>query len=221
MKPFSRLSAIALLVFSAACACAQSTATLTGVVTDPSGAVVANAEVKVHSLGTGTDRVLMTDSAGIYVAPSLQPGDYTIEATVAGFSSFKVEKVSLDVDAHVTINMKLAISSAGETVEVEGGAPVIDSAGVTVGQVIEKETVQEIPLNGRHFLDLTVLTPGGVTGPANGNLTVPSRGVGAFSFLTAGNRDDSVNFQINGINLNDIANAQIVFQPSINTTSAK
>jgi hypothetical protein len=219
LKPFSRLFVIALLVFSAACAWAQSTATLTGVVTDPSGAVVPNAQVKVHSLGTGTDRVVVTDSAGNYVAPSLQPGDYTIEASAAGFSSFKVEKVSLDVDQKVTINMKLAISSAGETVEVQGGAPVIDSADVTVGQVIEKETVQEIPLNGRHFLDLTVLTPGGVTGPAAGNLTVPSRGVGAFSFLTAGNRDDSVNFQINGINLNDINNAQIVFQPSINTTS--
>ena len=84
----------------------------------------------------------------------------------------------------------LAVASAGETVQVETGAPVIDAAGITVGQVIDKQTVQEIPLNGRHFLDLTVLTPGGVTGPANGNLTAPSRGVGAFSFLTAGNRDD-------------------------------
>jgi hypothetical protein len=208
-----------MVALSSFAALAQSTATLTGLVTDPTGAVVANAEVKIHSVATGGDRTVRTDAAGIYVAPSLQPGDYQIETTAAGFSAFKVEKITLNLDAHVTINMKLAVSSAGETVEVEGGAPVIDSASVTVGQVIDKQQVQEIPLNGRHFLDLTVLTPGGVTGPANGNLTAPSRGVGAFSFLTAGNRDDSVNFQINGINLNDIANAQIVFQPSINTTS--
>ena len=219
MKLRSLLSLAAMFALLGGGASAQSTATLTGVVTDPSGAVVANAQVTIHSAATGADRHVVTDSAGIYVAPSLQPGDYQVEAMAPGFSAFKVEKLTLDLDAHVTINMKLAISSAGDTVEVEGGAPVIDSGGVTVGQVIDKEVVQEIPLNGRHFLDLMVLTPGGVTAPANGNLTSPSRGVGAFSFLTAGNRDDSVNFQINGINLNDINNAQIVFQPSINTTS--
>lgn len=219
MKLRFLLTLVTAVVLSSVAALAQSTATLTGVVTDPTGAVVANAQVKIHSIATGGDRTVMTDSAGLYVAPSLQPGEYQVETTATGFSSFKVEKVTLNLDTHVTINMKLAVSSAGETIEVEGGAPVIETADVTVGQVIDKTTVQEIPLNGRHFLDLTVLTPGGVTGPANANLTAPSRGVGAFSFLTAGNRDDSVNFQINGINLNDIANAQIVFQPSINTTS--
>ncbi len=217
MKLVSRL--FVFLFVSVAGVWAQSTSTLSGVVTDPTGAALPGAQVKVHSIATGKDRLLTTDSSGIYVAPSLQPGDYTVEASAAGFSSFKLEKVTLDVDQKITANLHLAIASAGETVQVEGGAPVVDAADVTVGQVIDKQQVQEIPLNGRHFLDLTVLTPGGVTGPANGNLTAPSRGVGAFSFLTAGNRDDSVNFQINGINLNDINNAQIVFQPSINTTS--
>ena len=219
MKLRYALSLFICVILATAGASAQSTSTLTGVVTDPSGAVVPNAQVKIHSVATAVDRNVVTDNAGIYVAPSLQPGDYEIETTAAGFSAYKVQKVTLDVDQHVTINMHLAVSSAGETIEVQGGAQAIDTASMTVGQVIDKETVQEIPLNGRHFLDLTVLTPGGVTGPANGNLTAPSRGVGAFSFLSAGNRDDSVNFQINGINLNDIANAQIVFQPSINTTS--
>ena len=207
------------LAAAAACTWGQSTATLTGIVTDPSGAVVANAQVKIHSAATGGDRNVVTDSAGIYVAPSLQPGEYTVEASATGFSAFKVERLTLELDAHITLNMKLAVSSVGETVEVEGGAPIIEAGSITVGQVIDKETVQDIPLNGRHFLDLTTLTPGGVTAPATGSLTAPTRGVGAFSFDTAGNREDSVNFQINGINLNDIASAQIVFQPSINTTS--
>ena len=96
---------------------------------------------------------------------------------------------------------------------------MIDASTITVGQVIDQRTVQEIPLNGRHFLDLTVLTPGGVTAPQNGNLTSPSRGLGANSFITAGNREDTVNFQINGVNLNDMVQNQITFQPSINTTS--
>jgi hypothetical protein len=199
---------------------AQSTATLAGTVTDPTGAVVANAQIKVHSLATGTERSAVTDSSGLYVVPSLQPGDYRVEATAAGFSSFKVQKVTLDVDQHITVNMNLAVASAGETVQVESStASQIETQTITVGQVIDKMTVQEIPLNGRHFLDLTVLTAGGVTAPATGSLTAPSRGLGANSFNTAGNREDSVNFQINGVNLNDMTQNQITFQPSINTTS--
>ncbi|MGA2886531.1 MAG: TonB-dependent receptor [Terracidiphilus sp.] len=197
----------------------QSTASLSGTVTDPSSAVVPNARVVVHSLATGTDRVVDTDSAGLYVVPSLQPGDYKVQATAAGFSAYKVEKVTLDVDRRVTLNMRLAVSSAGETVQVQSSTAQIESQTITVGQVIDRSTVQELPLNGRHFLDLTVLTPGGVVADTAGNLTSPSRGLGANSFITAGNREDSVNFQINGVNLNDISQNQITFQPSINTTS--
>jgi hypothetical protein len=197
----------------------QSTATLSGTVTDPSGAVLPNATVKVHSIATGSDREIKTDGAGGYVVPSLQPGDYEVQATAPGFSPFRVQKVTLDVAKSVTVNMKLSIESAGETVQVESLASQIESGTITVGQVIDRATVQELPLNGRHFLDLTVLTPGGVIAPTNGSLTASSRGLGANSFITAGNREDSVNFQINGINLNDISQNQITFQPSISTTS--
>ena len=206
----------------AACALgawAQSTASLSGTVTDPSGAVVPNAQVTVHSLGTGADRVVKTDADGIYVVPSLQPGDYKVQATAAGFSTYTVPKVTLDVDRTVTVNMNLAVTSAGETVHVESAVQEIEAQTITVGQVIDNTSVQDLPLNGRHFLDLTVLTPGGVVADTAGSLTSPSRGLGANSFLTAGNREDSVNFQINGINLNDISQNQITFQPSISTTS--
>ncbi|MGA1984361.1 MAG: carboxypeptidase regulatory-like domain-containing protein [Acidobacteriaceae bacterium] len=201
-------------------ALAQSTATLSGTVTDPSGAVLPNAQVTVHSLSTGLDRVLKTDGAGLYAVPSLQPGDYKVQATASGFSTYTVQRVTLDVDQAVTVNMKLAVATAGETVQVESTASQIEAQTITVGQVIDTKTVQELPLNGRHFLDLTVLTPGGVVASSTlGSLTQPSRGLGANSFLTAGNREDSVNFQINGINLNDISQNQITFQPSISTTS--
>src|SRR5437879_7482613 len=89
----------------------------------------------------------------------------------------------------------------------------------TVGQAIDQHTVQEIPLNGRHFVDLGLLIPGSVTPPQNGFLTAPLRGQGSFAFNTAGNREDTVNFMINGVNLNDPAQNQITFQPSIITVS--
>jgi hypothetical protein len=220
MRYFQSLPLAALFSVCAAGAWGQSTATLSGVVTDPTGAVVPNAHVTVHSLATGANRVIDTDSAGLYVVPALQPGDYSVQATAAGFSGFTVQKVTLDVDRQVAVNMHLAVASAGTTVQVESiNTTQIESTTMTVGQVLDRATVQELPLNGRHFLDLTVLTPGGVVADSAGSLTSSSRGLGANSFLTAGNREDSVNFQINGVNLNDMSQNQITFQPSINTTS--
>ena len=219
MRYIQPLCVAALLGVCTLGAWGQSTASLSGTVTDPSGAVIPNARVAVHSLATGVVRIVDTDSAGLYVVPSLQPGDYKVEVTAPGFSPYTVEKVALDVDRQVTENVRMAVSGAGVTVQVQSATQEIEAQTITVGQVIDNKSVQNLPLNGRHFLDLTVLTPGGVVADTAGSLTAPSRGLGANSFLTAGNREDSVNFQINGINLNDISQNQITFQPSISTTS--
>ena len=212
-------SASLAMLLAAVPAFAQSTATLAGTVKDPTGAVLPGATVLVHNNGTGINRTLTSDSAGQYVVPSLAPGDYNVTVSASGFATYVVKSYVLQVDQTATLDVPMAPAGAGETVQVEGGAPVIQAESITVGEVIDSRTVQEIPLNGRHFLDLTVLTPGGVTAPATGSLTAPSRGLGANSFNTAGNREDSVNFQINGVNLNDMVQNQITFQPSINTTS--
>ncbi len=160
-----------LLLVGAGVSFAQSTATLSGTVTDPTGAVVPNASVKVRSLATNILRETVSDSAGAFVVPSLQPGDYEIRTTAPGFGTSIIKSVTMLVDQSVTANVKLNVQSSGETVQVEAGAaPIIDSQTITMGQVIDKETVQNIPLNGRHFLDLTNLTPGAVVPPANGFL---------------------------------------------------
>ena len=213
------LGFVVLLLVSVSACFAQSTATLAGTVTDPTGAVVPGASVKVRSLSTNVLRETVSDSAGAFVVPSLQPGDYEVRTTAAGFGTSVIKSVTLLVDQSATANVRLGVASAGEIVQVEASAaPIIDSQTITMGQVIDKETVQNIPLNGRHFLDLTNLTPGAVVAPANGFLTSASRGLGANSYITGGAREDANNFQINGINLNDMTQNQITFQPSINTT---
>ena len=215
----SKLTTLSAIVLSTAVSYAQSTATLSGSITDPSGAVVPQARVTVHGLATGVDRVAISDSAGNYTVPSLQPGEYSVRVQAAGFADFRLASVTLQVAQSETTNVKLGLASAGEIVEVQGSTPIIDAQTITVGQVIDQKTVQEIPLNGRHFLDLTNLTPGTVVPPVTGSLTGASRGLGANSFDTAGQREDTVNFMINGVNLNDQSQNQITFQPSINTTS--
>jgi hypothetical protein len=220
MRPPRICSIVALaLVTGFATAYAQSTATLSGTVTDPSGAVVPQAQVTVHGLSTGVDRTAVSDPGGSYAVPSLQPGNYSVSVHASGFADYKLATVTLQVDQNVTANVKLGVASAGQVVQVQSTAPLIDAQTMTVGQVIDQTTVQKIPLNGRHFLDLTNLTPGTVVPPVTGNLTSASRGLGANSFNTAGQREDSVNFMINGINLNDLSQNQITFQPSINTTA--
>src|SRR5947209_6611442 len=93
---------------------------------------------------------------------------------------------------------------------------LIDSATTSVGHVIDGRTVQEMPLNGRYFLDLALLAPGSVT-PSNGFSTTPSRGLGTLAINTAGNREETINYMINGITLNDLVFSAILFQPSIST----
>jgi hypothetical protein len=219
MRSHRILSVIFLVIAGTIAAYSQSTATLSGTVTDPSGAVVPQAQVTVHNLSTSLDRQVTSDSAGNYTVPSLQPGNYAVTVRASGFADYKVASLTLQVDQNVTENVRLGVASAGEIVHVQGAAPILDAQTITMGQAIDQNTVQKIPLNGRHFLDLTNLTPGTVVPPVTGNLTSASRGLGANSFDTAGQREDSVNFMINGINLNDLSQNQITFQPSINTTA--
>src|SRR5207247_2437096 len=127
--------------------------------------------------------------------------------------------VDLDVAQIAVVSLKLGVAALAENLTVTGASPIIETATVSVGQVMAERTVQEIPLNGRHFVDLGPLMPGGITAPQNAGLSAPLRGQGSFSFISAGNRETSVNFMVNGINLNDLSNSQITFQPSINTVS--
>src|SRR4029077_5015803 len=138
---------------------------------------------------------------------------------IDGFKDQTTEVV-LEVAQIAVVSMKLGVASLAENVTVTGVSPVIETATISVGQVMAERTVQEIPLNGRHFVDLGPLMPGGVTAPQTAGLAgQPLRGQGAFSFISAGNRETAVNFMINGINLNDLSNPQVTFQPSINTVS--
>ncbi|HEV8210236.1 MAG TPA: carboxypeptidase regulatory-like domain-containing protein [Vicinamibacterales bacterium] len=211
-------AALALALLVAPAARAQSTATLSGTVTDPQSAVMPGVSITVHNTATNQDRVVVTDAAGAYVAAALAPGHYEVTAHIEGFQDQKRE-FDLGPAETVALNLKLSVGTLAENVTVSGSSPLIDTATVSVGQVMAEKTVQEIPLNGRHFVDLGPLMPGGSTSPQNAGLSAPLRGQGAFSFMSAGNRETSVNMMVNGINLNDLSNSQVTFQPSINTVS--
>lgn len=198
---------------------AQTTASIKGTVTDSTGAAVVGATVTVRNPALGIERTTQTSSTGDYEVPALKPGTYTVEVQMKGFQRQLAKNVQLEVSKNTVQGFRLSVAAASEAITVEATAPVIESTTMTVGQTIDQRTVQEIPLNGRHFVDLALLIPGTVTPPQNGFLTAPLRGQGSFAFNTAGNREDAVNFMINGINLNDMVQNQVTFQPTINTVS--
>jgi outer membrane receptor protein involved in Fe transport len=206
----------ALFVFTSI-AFSQSTGTIQGTVTDTSGAAVPNAPITVNNQRTGEQRATATDSRGIYLVPSLSVGAYRVSVKAPGMAPMTANAVEVSVGSTVQQDFSLKVAATSETVEVSAAPPLIDTNSVSAGAVVNQTTVQEIPLNGRHFVDLALLIPGSVVPPANGFLTAPLRGQGSFSFNSAGAREDSVNFMINGVNLSDPNQNQITFQPTINT----
>ncbi len=218
-SPVGVLLGIFLLLIAGTTARGQSTAAFQGTVLDAQGGAVAGAKVTAKNLGTGLERSTETDGTGNFSIPALPSGNYRVEIAKTGFRTILISSYTLEVGTTAAQNFTLEVGQVSQVVEVSSQAPVIESSTMTVGQVIDQKTVQEIPLNGRHFVDLGLLIPGSVTPPQNGFLTAPLRGQGSFAFNTAGNREDTVNFMINGVNLNDMVQNQITFQPSINTVS--
>lgn len=195
----------------------QSTGVISGTVTDPSGAAIVQAKVVVRNPAKGQEWSITTDARGNYQVVSLPFGQYQVEVQAQGFQTKVSNDVTVEVAKVSTLNIKLEVGEVSQSITVSAETPPIEASTQSVGTVIGQRTVQEIPLNGRHFVDLGLLLPGSVVQPQNGFLTGPVRGQGAFAFNTAGHREDTTNFMINGINLNDMVQNQITFQPSINT----
>src|SRR5260370_29216866 len=216
---FRKLMGTAILMFLvlANIGFAEARATLQGTITDATGAVVRGAKIAVENVARGEERNGESDSAGAYLVPSVPIGTYGVSVTAPGMQNTVANNVLLEVGRTVQQNFALRVAASNEIIEVTGVAPVITSETVDVGIVIDQKTVQEIPLNGRHFLDMGFLVPGSVTPPQNAGLAAPLPCQGFFGFNSAVSRDDPITFMLNGINLNDPSNNQITFQPTIAT----
>lgn len=196
---------------------AQSTASIDGLVTDQQGAFIVRAEVTATDPAIGVTRMAVTDDAGRYQIAALPVGDYRLEVRAGGFQTRIIERVRVEVGRRLTQDFQLQVGNLSEEITVTVEGELFERATISVGHVIDRRTVQDVPLNGRYFLDLGLLVPGSVTPAPSGFSTVPSRGVGALAMNTAGNREEAVNFMINGITLNNMVFSSISFQPSINT----
>ena len=196
---------------------AQSTASIEGVITDQHGALVAEAEIRASDSTIGVSRVTVTDDSGRYQIPALPIGSYRLEVRAKGFQTRMLERLHVEVGRRLTQDFELQIGDVSQSVTVTTANEAIEKATVSVGHVISSGMVQEVPLNGRYFLDLGLLVPGSVTPPQGAFSSSPMRGLGSLAINTGGNREETVNYLINGVTLNDLTFNTISFQPSIST----
>lgn len=196
---------------------AQSTASIEGQVLDQSGDIVPGAEIEATSTTIGIRRVAKSDDAGRYQLAALPVGDYRLEVKATGFKVQMLENIRVEIGRRLTRDFQLRVGDISERVTVDSNNNSIEHTTTSVGHIVDQRMVQEVPLNGRYFLDLGLLVPGSVTPSPNGFSTTPSRGVGALAINTAGNREETVNYLVNGITLNNLVFSSITFQPSIDT----
>jgi len=190
------------------------TGTIRGSVTDKSGAVVPNAQVTIVNNATGDTRTVTTNQDGEYVAVELNPGTYTVSVKQPNFKEAVSKNVVLNVSSVTVVNAQLEVGQVNEQVTVEASAVQVETASGAVGNVVEGNEVQQLPLNGRSFAQLTQLMPG--VSPAS-NFDTKNKGLQAgVDFSVNGNNTTGNIFLVDGVNNNDIgSNRTILVYPSI------
>ena len=178
---------------------------VTGTVTDTTGAVVPGAQLNVVNRNTGQERTAISDASGLYVVPQLPPGVYTLLAKKEGFASVKQDNIQLLVNQSLTIDLKFSVASTAETIEVTTAPPMLNTTSSTLSDVIEHQETVDLPLNGREFTQLALLTPGAAPqeGGQQSGFTV-ALGSGGISPAISGQRANQNNFTIDGVLNNDI-----------------
>jgi Carboxypeptidase regulatory-like domain/TonB dependent receptor len=194
LRPAFALVAL-LLTSSASVLCAQSTdASLSGQVADPSMARIAGAKIAAVRSGTDTRYQTTTNASGEYNLPDLPPGNYRVEIEAPGFKRLIDPEIVLHVQDAQNIDFTMTVGSVSESVTVEGRAPLIDAESATVSTVIDRAFVEDLPLNGRSFQTLILLTPGvAVTATA-----FDDQG----QFSVNGQRADANYFTVDGVSAN-------------------
>ena len=196
----------------------KTSGTIRGVVTDPSGAVLANVPVEITNTETGLSRTVTTNAQGEYVAPEVAVGTYKVTVKAPNFK----ESVSSNVDMHTsstqTLNIQLQVGSTSEQVTVAASEVQVQTDNAALGEVVTGEQVRELPLNGRSFVQLTQLQPGV---SAADNFSANNKGLLAgVDFSVNGNATTNNLFLVDGANNNDVgSNRTILIYPSIEAIS--
>jgi hypothetical protein len=196
---------LALLFFCLTGFSQSNTARILGTVTDQSGGVVANVPVTVTNVQTGIARDLTTDEAGEYIAPNLLPGRYTVHVAATGFQATERQNIVLETGRDVRIDVQLSPGAVTQTIQVTEAIPLVDTTSATLSGTLDNTAINDLPLNGRNYLNLLVVRPGVESMPGGGSFTQSIDGL----------RAENINYFVDGLDNNEPFSGQAV----INSTS--
>jgi hypothetical protein len=171
------------------------TAQITGRVTDSTGAVVPGTSITVTNVATGVDRKAATNEAGYYTVPLLPPGEYRVAVRQQGFKPITRSGLVLEVDQRAELNFTLEVGALSEQIEVTAAAVQLNTIEASKGQVIENQRIVELPLNGRNYNELALLSAGTVQ---------PLSGARLEGFSSGGMRNSQNNFILDGVDNNGV-----------------
>ena len=213
-NPLAKFALFCCLLLPTALLAQTNTATITGNVTDPTGAAIAGATVVVDNPATGLHREITTNAAGVFSVPQLQPGTYSVTVSRDGFQTVKNSTVTLVIDQVANLPVAMKVGATQQTVEVSSAAPLIDTSTAGLGTVIGQKETQDLPLNGRQFVQLLQLAPGTVPISVSQSAT-PSIGAGATTPSINGGTNRSNLFYIDGVYATDPFFSTFSISPSI------
>ena len=209
---------VALLCGGVRGALAQATGSIAGVVTDDSGGVLPGATVEVTNAATNQMRTAVTDRSGRYAVLLVPPGEYTVNGSLSSFKTVVRERVSVAVESTSRVDLQLSVGRIEETVSVAASVPLVETRSATLGIVVNREQIVELPLNGRNFTQLGTLLPGVIAPPSTlsgsaGDATPGGFGAATSGFSVNGQRNQSNNFLLDGASNNDTFNTGFVLRP--------
>jgi hypothetical protein len=196
-------------------------ATITGTVTDTSGAAIPNATVRVTEESTNVVTNLQTDSAGQYTANNLTPGSYTVQVEKSGFQSHVNKGFVIQVFQTARLDVALSVGSIEQSVEVTTSVPLLQSENASVGQVITTQAIDQLPLNGRNMSQLAIIAPGvtGLNYAQSGTIAAGARPdelrPGGTTIEANGSRDGANKLLLDGIDNTEMIAQTFVVRPSV------
>ncbi len=190
------------------------TAAIVGTVTDPSGAPIKGASVKATDADRGTVWTAETNDSGAYNLLRLPISTYGVKVTAPGFQTSEWPPFALVLNQTARVNVQMKVGKISETVEVSGSAPVLQTENAEVGTVLDARTNDNLPLATRNYVQLTLLTPGTVSvDPHSMNLGSNTAEEGGRPYIN-GNREQSNNFLLDGVDNNQASDNLLAFTPS-------
>ena len=199
------------------------TGTISGTVTDPAGAVMSSVKVTIVAIATNQERTLTTDNAGRYSSGPLNPGEYRVEAEMAGFKHLITDNLVLQIQQTAVMNLTMEIGAVRQQVTVTTTPPLVTTADASQGSVIGVQRVENLPLNGRDYLQLALLSEGTLPPPGQGRSATGvngNNGSRAGGFSAGGERTTDNNYLLDGFDNNtddtsfDTNQAEII-KPSV------